>query len=288
MGLLTPDDPGYDPSIRQTGFKRYKQLLSFYGVHWFQVGLLTVVGAMPLATGVTLSVLSSSLLLLLPCSIAGGMIFGPFLAGMFDAVLRGLRDDPNNWWTNYKKSWRQNWTGSLLPGAFLGLFAGVYAFMAHLFWWARRAPSPGTVALYLFSGLVLVIFTTLYWPQLVLFRQTIPNRLRNIILFTAKYLWKVTGAALVQMLYLAILILFAPWSLILIPILGAWYIIFLSQFMLYNALNAELQIEEQFAQAEESEVCFHADGGAGRQEGGAPDVRPREGEWRPDELHQGP
>ena len=247
MAFLTPHDPGYDPSVRQTGFNRYKQCLSFYGVHWFQVGLLTTVGALPLATGITLAVMSSSVLLLLPCSALGGVIFGPFLAGMFDAVLRGLRDDPNNWWTNYKRAWKQNWVGSLLPGAFLGLFIGVYAFMASLFWWAQVAPSPGTVALYLFSGLILIVATTLFWPQLVLFRQSIVNRLRNIILFTAKYLWRVLGAALLQMAYFAILILFAPWTLLLVPFLGVWYIIFLSQFVLYNQLNLELQIEDRFA-----------------------------------------
>ena len=246
MGLLTPRDPGYDPTVRQTGFYRYRQLLSLYGVHWFQVGLLTVLGALPLATGIVVSLLSSSSLLLLPCSLAGGAIFGPFLAGMFDAVLRGFRDDPNNWWSNYKRSWRQNWFGSLLPGAFLGLFTGMYAFMANLFWWSQVSPTPGTVVLYLFAGLLLVILTSLYWPQLVLFRQTMLNRLRNIILFTAKYLWRVVGVALLQMLYLAIFVFFAPWTLLLVPFLGVWYPIFLSQFILYDALDRELHIEEQF------------------------------------------
>ena len=249
MAFLTPDDPSYDPSVRQRGFNRYKQCLSFYGVHWFQVGLLTTLGALPLATGIILAVMSSSVLVLIPCSVLGGMIFGPFLAGMFDAVLRGLRDDPNNWWQNYKRSWRQNWRGSLLPGAFLGLFTGMYAFMATLFWWSQVAPSPGTVALYLFSGLVLIVLTTLFWPQLVLFHQSMATRLRNAILFTAKYLWKVLGAALLQVAYFAVLILFAPWTLLVVPFLGVWYIIFLSQFMLYDALDRELQIEQRFAAA---------------------------------------
>ena len=252
MAFLTPNDPGYDPSVRQTGFNRYKQCLSFYGFHWFRVGLLTTLGAIPLATGIVLAVMSTSVLVLIPCSALGGLILGPFLAGMFDAVLRGLRDDPNNWWTNYKRSWKQNRTGSLLPGAFLGLFTGMYAFMASLFWWSRVAPSPGTVALYLFSGLLLLVFTTLFWPQLVLFRQSMANTLRNIILFTAKYLWRVLGAALLQMAYFALLVLFAPWTLLLVPFLGVWYIIFLSQFLLYDRLNLELKIEERFAAAEES------------------------------------
>ena len=254
MGLLTPKDPSYDLSIRQTGFNRYRQLLSFHGTHWFQLNLLTVLGALPLATGITLSILSSSVLLLLPCSIIGGMIFGPFLAGMFDSVMRGLRDDPDNWWRNYKKSWRQNLTGSLIPGAILGLLIGVLAFMTALFWWSEAGPTPGTIAVYLFSILLLVIINTLYWPQLVLFNQTTINRMRNILLFTAKYLWRVLGAALLQLLYFAIMIFFAPWTLVLVPLLGVWYIIFLSQFLLYDGFNRELRIEEQFEAAAHAEM----------------------------------
>ena len=250
MGLFVHDDPSYDPSIRQTGFYRYRQLLSECAGHWFLVHLITLAGAVPLAAGVALSIMSSSVLLLIPCSILGGMIFGPFLAGLYDAILRGMRDDNTARWANYRKSWRQNWKGSLLPGGALGLLLGMYAFMAALFWWSERSPSLGTVALYLFSGLLAMVFTTLYWPQLVLFQQTVVNRLRNIILFTSKYVWKVFGAALLQMLYVAILVLFAPWSLSIVPFLGLWYIVFLSQFILYDALNAELHIEEQFQQSD--------------------------------------
>ena len=246
MGLFTPRDPSYDPSVRQTGFNRYKQLISVFGPHWFQINLLTVLGALPLVAGITYSILVSSIVVLLPCSVLGGAVFGPFLAGMFDAILRGLRDDPENWWHNYRKSWRQNWRESLLPGAFLGLFVGLYAFMATLFWWAQTSPSLGTVALYIFSGLLVLLLTTLYWPQMVLFRQTMINRLRNIMLFTVKYFWKVLGVSFLQLLYFAIYVLFAPWTIIMIPFLGFWYILFISQLILYPYLNEELRIEEQF------------------------------------------
>ena len=246
MGLFVHDDPSYDPSIRQTGFYRYRQLLSECASHWFLVDLITLAGALPLAAGVVAGIVTSSIVVLIPCSILGGMIFGPFLAGMFDAVYRGMRDDNTARWANYRKSWRQNWRGSLLPGAFLGLFLGLYTFMTMLFWWSERSPSLGTVALYLFSGLLLLVFTTLYWPQLVLFQQTMLNRLRNIVLFASKYMWRVVGAVLVQMVYIAVLVLFAPWSLMLVPFLGLWYILFLSQFIIYDALNQELHIEELF------------------------------------------
>lgn len=245
MGLFTPREPGYDMSVRQTGFNRYRQLLSLYAEHWLKINLFTVAGALPLATGIVVSILSSSVLVLIPCSVAGGMIFGPFLANMYDAILRGLRDSPENWWAAYQKSWKQNWRESLFPGAILGLLAGMYAFMASLMWWAQISPSLGTIALYLFAGLLFILLNTLYWSQLVLFRQTAVNRLRNVILFTAKYLWRVLGTALLQLVYILLNILLAPWTLLLVPLLGVWYIVFLSLFFLYDPLDREFQIESR-------------------------------------------
>ena len=162
MGLLFAEDPHFDETERQTGFYRYRQLLSTRFGRWWKTNLLTLAGLAPLTAGISYAVMSSSVLVLLPCSLLGGIIAGPFLAGMYDAVLRGLRDDPKPWWDCYKRSWKQNWRGSLIPGALLGLFAGVCAFMAMLFWWAERSPSLGTVAIYLFAILVVLIVNTLY------------------------------------------------------------------------------------------------------------------------------
>ena len=251
MGLFVHDDPGYDPSIRQTGFNRYKQLLSLHAFSWIKLNLLTLLGALPLALGIGYAILSSSVLVLIPCAVLGGMFFGPFFAGLYDGILRGLRDAPEGWWSAYRKSWRQNGRESLLPGAVLGLLVGMYSFMAALFWWSETPQTPGTIALYLFSGLLFLLLNTLWWPQLVLFRQTVPNRLRNIILFTAKYLWRVLGVCVLQLAYLLVFVLFAPWTLLLLPILGFWYIVFLSQFLLYGRLNEELGIEEQRPRTED-------------------------------------
>lgn len=250
MGLFTPEDPSYDITVRQTGFYRYKQLLTLRGGHWMCLNLATVAGALPLAGGIAYSLLTSSLVVLLPCSVLGGMLFGPFLAGMYDAILRGLRDDPLNWRRAYCQSWRQNWRDSLLPGGVLGLLTGLYAFMAHLFWWSQKPVGPGTVALYLFSILIFLLFSTVYWPQVVLFRQTVGNRLRNVLLFAVKYLWQVLGAAALQLVYITVFVLLAPWTVLLVPILGIWYILFLSQFVIYERMNEAFQIENAGKMAE--------------------------------------
>lgn len=246
MGLFVHEDPYVHSNVRQVGLNRYKQLLSWHAFSWMKLNLLTVLGALPLVAGIGYAILSSSILLLIPLSALGGMIWGPFLSGLYDGILRGLRDAPDSWWASWCKSWRKNTLESLFPGAVLGILIGTYAFMAALFWWSTTPQTPGTIALYLFSGGLCFLLNTLYWPQLVLFRQRFLPRMRNIILFTAKYFWRMVGVALLQLLYTLVYVLFAPWTLLLIPFLGLWYIIFLSQFLIYQQMDKELNIEERF------------------------------------------
>jgi len=250
MGLFVREDPTYSEDVRQTGFNRYKQLLAVRFSQWWGVSMITLLGLVPLAAGIICSIGVSSVLVLIPCSVLGGMIAGPFLAGLYDAILRGLRDDPLPWKDAYARSWKQNWRGSLIPGALMGLMAGLYAFMGMLFWWAETPPSLGTLAAYLVSLLLVLAFSGLYWPQLVLFDQSPVIRLRNCVLFCVKYFWRVMGAGLIQLAFIAVYVLFAPWSVLLLPTIGAWYIVFLAQFVIYDQLDESLHIEEQYDAAD--------------------------------------
>ena len=247
MGMFLRDDPHINENERQTGFYRYRQLLNTRFGQWWKIGFLTLIGFVPLAAGIVYAIGSSSVLLLLPCSILGGMIAGPFLAGMYDALLRGMRDDPLPWKDAYVRSWKQNWRSALLPGALLGLMSGLYAFMGMLFWWAEVLPSLGTVLLYLFSLLLVLVGNSVYWPQMVLFDQKARIRLRNCMLFCIQYFWRVMGAGLLQVGYCAVLVLLAPWSLFLIPVTGVWYILFLTQFLIYEQMDQSFRIEEAFS-----------------------------------------
>lgn len=249
MGLFFAEDPHFNENERQTGFYRYRQVLSIRFGRWWKINLITLTGFVPLAAGIFCAIASTSLLVLLPCSILGGMISGPFLAGMYDAVLRGLRDDPMPWKDAYARSWKQNWRGSLIPGALLGLMLGLYVFMGMLFWWAEVAPSLGTIMLYFLSLLLVLAVNTLYWPQLVLFNQRNGIRLRNCALFCIRNFWRTMGTGVLQLGYYAVIVLFAPWSLLLLPVTGLWYILFLVQFLLYERLDESFHIEELFDEA---------------------------------------
>lgn len=252
MAFWFPEDHDYDENVRQTGFRRYKQLLSIRFWPWWKVNLLTLLGFLPLGAGVFYAVAVSSALVLLPCSLLGGAVAGPFLAGLYDAVLRGLRDDPLPWKDAYARSWRQNWKGSLLPGALLGLLLGLYSFMGMLlFWWAQTLPTLGTLGLYLFGLLLILSVNTLLWPQLVLFEQSPVVSLRNCVLFSIKYFWRVMGAGLLQLAYLAVLVLLAPWTAALLLFTGVWYIVFLSQLLLYDQIDGAFHIEERLTGSNE-------------------------------------
>lgn len=249
MGIFMPEDPHYDETKRQVGFRRYTQLMSRHWGDWLKINAFTILGALPLVGGILISIAASSVVLLIPCCIAGGMIFGPFLSGMYDSLLRAMRDDPLPWMENYRKSWRNNFRGSLVPGALLGLMIGFFCFSGMLLWWAQTPVSPGTVVLLLFSALLCVVFFQLYWTQLVLFNQSPVIRLRNAVLFTIQYFWRVFGVGLLQIGYWGIYLLFAPWTLLILPIVGIWYILFVSELILYSRLDAALDIEDQFEQA---------------------------------------
>ena len=149
----------------------------------------------------------------------------------------------------------------MIPGALLGLMCGLYAFMAMLlFWWSETSPSIGTLALYLFSLLFVLVIFTVYWPQMVLFNQSTIIRLRNCMLFCVKYFWRVMGAGLLQLAFVAIYVLFAPWSVLLLPIIGAWYVVFLAQFLIYDQMDSSFHIEEQYESRIEEQYGSQIDG----------------------------
>ena len=52
MGLFFPEDPHFDENQRQTGFYRYRQLLSTRFGRWWKINLLTLTGFAPLAAGI--------------------------------------------------------------------------------------------------------------------------------------------------------------------------------------------------------------------------------------------
>lgn len=244
---------------RLKGFSRYCELLGRDTRRLLIVNFLTLLGFLPFAAGVILAILSTSVLVLIPACIIGGAVAGPSLCCMYDAVFRGLRDAPGHCLENYKRAWKQNWRQALLPGILFCLLLGFYAFMFMMFWWAARFPGFGTLAVYLFGLLLLTMFFSIYWPLLVLFEESWSQRFQNCLLFVIRFFWKTLGCSLLQLLYWAVLILFLPWSVVLLPLTGLWFILQGTCFLMYDTMNETFHIEEQIAQIFPEQAAFYED-----------------------------
>lgn len=244
---------------RLTDIQRYNELLGRDFKRFLAVNLLTLLGFLPFILGTLYSILSSSILVLIPVCIIGGAVAGPFLSCMYDTVFRSLRDAPGKFLANYKHAFRQNWRQSVIPGIIFCLLLGFYTFMLMMFLWAARFPGWGTIAVYVCGIVIITMFFSLYWPQLVLFEQTNMQRFKNCLLFCIRFFWKTFGCALLQITYWAVIVLLLPWSVILLPVLGIWFILFTVHFLLYETMNEAFHLEEEIARVFPEQAAFYED-----------------------------
>ena len=64
---------------------------------------------------------------------------------------------------------------------------------------------------------------------------------------------------MLQLLYWAAIVLFLPWSSLLLPFHGFWAILFTADFLLYSAMDESFHIEEQITQAFPEQTPFYED-----------------------------
>lgn len=253
MNLFRPynsGEPQRDERGRLVGIDRYQDVLGRNWKRFLGIGLITLAGFAPLGLGTAYAVLSSSVLVQLAACILGGAVAGPFLACLHDTILRALRDAPGTWRENLRRSFRQNTRAALLPGILTGLFLGAASFAGvMLFFWRSIFPGLGTILLYLVSWLLFFVLATLYWPQLVLFEMSNRQRLLNVLLFALRYPLPVLGAAALQLGFWLLMVLFAPWTLLILPVAGSWFPLFAALFVLYNKLDDAFGLEARIAQS---------------------------------------
>lgn len=244
---------------RLTGFPRYMEVLERNIKKFLLVNLITLICFLPFIIGIALSILSSSVLILIPSCLIGGVFAGPALSCMYDAVMRSLRDASKNWWEDYKHAWKQNWHQSIFPGILFCLMLGFYIFMAILFWWSVRFPGWGTIAIYICSLFLFTMFFSICWPQIALFEQPFRQCFKNSLLFMLRFFPKAAGITLLQLVYWIVIILFLPWSVMLLPLTGIWFILYTANFLIYDTFNNIFQIESKIADSFPEQVPFYED-----------------------------
>ena len=120
MGLFFPSDPVIHGQ-RATGLPRYQELLERDWKSFLFADFVTLGLCIPYGLGVGYALLSSSLLVLIPVCVVGGLLVGPAISCMIDALFRSYRDAPRGWWENYCKGMKQN-----IPSARCGVQSGTW------------------------------------------------------------------------------------------------------------------------------------------------------------------
>ena len=194
MGLFTnytKEGPGVDKDApRKTGVGRFFELVGRDMNGMFLANLLACLGFAPVICLVYIGFLMNSLLVMVVSAAVGGILAGPVLAGMYDTVLRALRDEPGYWWTTYRRAFRQNFKASILPGIVYCVIVTLQIFVVYFCFSMLAQGVNVDTGMWVAAVLNLVVFHMLFaymWPQVVLldqpFRQTLANSVRCMLAF---------------------------------------------------------------------------------------------------------
>ncbi len=112
-----PEGAGISPDTpRKKGLARLVEIMSRDLDGIFLSGSLALLACVPAAALVGIALWMGSLPLCLLAACCTGWLVGPALTGLYDTILRALRDEPGFWWHTYKRVWKQSFKSSFLPG----------------------------------------------------------------------------------------------------------------------------------------------------------------------------
>ena len=116
---------------RKTGIGRFFELVGRDMNGMFLANLLACIGFLPVICLVYIGFLANSLPVMLASAVAGGILAGPALAGMYDTVLRALRDEAGYWWVTYRRAFKRNFKASIAPGIFYCVVVTMQIFLVY-------------------------------------------------------------------------------------------------------------------------------------------------------------
>ncbi len=232
MGLFPSADDfkagrGVDKDApRKTGIGRFFELVGRDMGGMFCANLLACLGCAPAICLVYIGFLMGSLPVMLVSAAVGGVLAGPVLAGMYDTVLRALRDEAGYWWATYRRAFRQNFKASILPGVLYCVVVTLQAFFVYFcFDLLAQGVNVGT-GVWVAAVLNLLIFHMLFaymWPQVVLLDQPLSLTLKNSLRCMLAFLPHALAASIVQVLFWGLVILCMPLGLLLMLVFGFWF-----------------------------------------------------------------
>lgn len=242
---------------RKTGLGRFFELVGRDMGGMFLANLLACLGFVPVICMVYIGFLANSLVMMLLGAAIGGILAGPVLAGMYDTVLRALRDEAGYWWTTYRKAFKRNFMASVLPGVLYCMVVSLQIFLVYYcFNMLYQGVNVG-LSLWVPTVLNLLIFQMLFvymWPQIVLLDQPLLQTLKNSINCMIAFLPHALAAALVQILFWGVVILCMPLGLLLMLVFGFWFVTEVSCQIVYGDIDRVFHIEENIRKLKDAEL----------------------------------
>ena len=241
---------------RKTGVRRFFELVGRDMNSMFLANLLTCLGFVPVISLVYIGFLMNNLPVMLISAAVGGILAGPVLAGMYDTVLRALRDEAGYWWVTYRKAFKRNFKASILPGV---LYCVVVTLQIFLVYFCFNMLYHGTnvgVPLWVATVLNLLVFQMLFaymWPQIALLDQPLSLTLKNSINCMIAFLPHALAASIVQILFWGVVILCMPLGLLLMLVFGFWFVTEVSCQIVYGDLDRVFHIEENIRRLHDAE-----------------------------------
>ena len=186
-----------------------------------------------------------------------GILAGPARAGMYDTVLRALRDEAGYWWTTSRRAFRQNFKASILPGILYCVVVTVQIFLVYFCFNMLYHGTNVGVPMWVATVLNLVLFHMLFsymWPQIVLLDQPLRLTLKNSLNCMIAFLPHALAAALVTILFWGLVILCMPLGLLLMLVFGFWFQCEICCQIVYGDLNRVFHIEESIQKLHDAQL----------------------------------
>ena len=253
------EGPGVDKNTpRKTGILRFFEVVGRDLTGMFLANFLACLGFVPGICIVLFGFASGSLVVMAAGAVIGGAIAGPCLAGVYDTVLRALRDEPGYWWSTYRRAFRQNWKNSILPGIFYGL---IITLQVSLVYFCVTMPARGVqvgTGIWVGAILNLIVFHMLFtymWPQVVLLNQPFHQTLVNSLLCMLGFLPHALAASLLQIVFWGIVILTMPLGVVLMVLMGFWFTTEICCQMITGDLERVFHVEAQIRAKKDAELA---------------------------------
>lgn len=238
---------------RKVGVARFFELMGRDLWPFYKASILCCLGFVPVFLVIMFGLLAKAVWISVLGGLVGGMIAAPFLCGIFDTVLRALRDEPGYWWHTYRNAWKQNWRDAMAPGALGGAAMGLWSWALMTLPDMDNVPTSVWVCM-IVSGVVLVGFFTYVFAQIVLVSLPLRKLYSNSARFFLGFFPRTLAATLVQCVYWVPVLMYMPYTLPVLLVTGFWLPVTIALQILYPDLDRVFALEKTIRERRDAEL----------------------------------